>query len=748
MIVSIDIGTSYSSICMLGPDGKAHSVDIGTGTSMFGSKYSLPSAVFVEDNGNVLVGQAAMNSRKRKPQNFRMEFKRNLGENIPILLGNHSFRPEELYTELFRHMKTRAEEVGGELVEKTFLTYPASYRKQRRDKLCAAANAAGLFELELVDEPTAAAMCYCAEGYIKDGQTLLVYDFGGGTFDVSLIRYENGKFELLAEPVGLERCGGMDIDYLIASDMRETIERELPGAWGKLQKNEQRFLRMTSQLNELAVKAKHHLSAASVFEEFLSVDLDDVSYQLTAERFNGMIAPLVGQTIQTCRRALDEAKISPSDVSAVLLVGGTSRIPLVKEMAKKITGKPALCAADLELAVAQGALVYKAPEKSSETLEKYFQKGQEAEKEKLYKDALKWYGKAAEQGHGKSETCIGYLYEKGRGVKKDYKQAFQWYQKAAEHGRAKAARKLGDFYAKGLGTAQDYTKTAEWYQKAANQGSATAALNLGDCYANGNGVEKDDKQAISWYLKATDQNGYASARSKAFYKLGQCYRKGKGVKQDYVQAVQWYRKAIEEGNADAMHALGVCYETGQGVIQDYKLAVQWYRKAADLGISEAMNSLGCCYRSGQGIVRDYDQAIQWFRKAIEAGNTNAMINLGSCYRLGQGIVRDYDQAFQWYRRAVEGGNHMAMNNLGYCYKLGIGVAQDYTQAIQWYRKAIEAGNTNAMNNLGVCYEFGEGVPKSRTKAIEWYRKAAEKGNENGKANLKRLTTGLRSFLGI
>ena len=91
MIVSIDIGTSYSSICMLGPDGKAHSVDIGTGTSMFGSKYSLPSAVFVEDNGNVLVGQAAINSRKRKPQNFRMEFKRNLGENIPILLGNHSF---------------------------------------------------------------------------------------------------------------------------------------------------------------------------------------------------------------------------------------------------------------------------------------------------------------------------------------------------------------------------------------------------------------------------------------------------------------------------------------------------------------------------------------------------------------------------------------------------------------------------------------------------------------------------------
>lgn len=237
MIASIDIGTSYSSICILGPDGKARPVDISTGASMFGSKYSLPSAVFVDEKGDVLVGQAAMNSRKHKPQNFRMEFKRNLGEEIPILLGDRSFRPEELYTELFRHMKARAEKVSDEPIGKVYLTYPASYGEKRREKLRAAAKAAGLFDLELVDEPTAAAMCYCAEGYIKDGQTLLVYDFGGGTFDVSLIRYQSGQFELLSEPAGLERCGGMDIDYLIAQDMREAIEKEIPGSWENLQKN-------------------------------------------------------------------------------------------------------------------------------------------------------------------------------------------------------------------------------------------------------------------------------------------------------------------------------------------------------------------------------------------------------------------------------------------------------------------------------------------------------------------------------
>jgi len=388
MIASIDIGTSYSSICILGPDGRAQPVDIGTGTSMFGSKYSLPSAVFVEDGGNVLVGQAAMNSRRIKPQNFRMEFKRNLGEDIPILLGSRSFKPEELYTELFRHMKSRAEDVGGQ-IEKTYLTYPASYGKRRREKLLSAASAAGLFEIELVDEPTAAAMCYCAEGYVKDGQTLLIYDFGGGTFDVSLTRYQDGAFQLLSEPMGLERCGGMDIDYLIAQDMKAVIDKEVPGAWEELEKSPNRFMRFTSHINELAVRAKHHLSDANRFEEYIEIGMDDVPYELTVERLNEMIAPLVGQTLPLCRRALEESGISPSELSAVLLVGGTSRIPLVREMVRKITGKPALCAADLELAVARGALMYNEYQKREKKRreEQARVKAQQEEAEKARREA-------------------------------------------------------------------------------------------------------------------------------------------------------------------------------------------------------------------------------------------------------------------------------------------------------------------------------------------------------------------------
>ncbi|MCO7137062.1 Hsp70 family protein [[Clostridium] leptum] len=364
MIVGIDIGTSYSSICIMGPDGKAQPVDISTGTSMYGSKYSLPSAVFIEESGNILVGQAAMSSRKVKPQNFHMEFKRDLGQDIPILLGQSKFLPEDLYTELFRHMKTRAEKTYGERIEKAYLTYPASFGNKKKEKILSAAKAAGLFNVELVDEPTAAAMSYCAAGLVEDGQTLLVYDFGGGTFDVSIIRYEDGRFTLLAQPDGLEHCGGIDVDRLIYQDMLGKID---PDTLGEFYKKPLYRMRLESQISELAVKAKHHLSFAESYQEYIELGLDMIPYELTAEKLNEMIAPLVGQTISVCRSILKSAELSVSDLSAILMVGGTSRIPLVQKMVRQFAGKvPVLSSIDLELAVAQGAIGFYNQQKRGE----------------------------------------------------------------------------------------------------------------------------------------------------------------------------------------------------------------------------------------------------------------------------------------------------------------------------------------------------------------------------------------------
>lgn len=531
MIASIDIGTSYSSICILGADGRPQPVDISTGASMFGDKYSLPSAVFVEDGGSIVVGQAAMNSRKHKPQNFHMEFKRNLGEDIPILLGERRFRPEELYTELFRHMKARAEKLTGEFIEKAYLTYPASYGQKRRERLCAAANAAGLFELELVDEPTAAAMCYCAEGYVKDGQILLVYDFGGGTFDVSLIQYKDGTFQLLSEPLGLERCGGMDIDYLIAADMRKAIEQELPGAWGGLQRNSGRFLRFASQISELAVKAKHHLSDANCFEEYIEVGMDDVRYQLTAERFNGMIASLVGDTLQICRRALDEAGVSTPEVSAVLMVGGTSRIPLVQEMARKITGAPALCAANLELIVAQGALTYRQYQKEEKTHQEAEEKARREETEKRARQE-----EAAQAVYDRAMARLDIRQKRDAQEKSPalsaeqcFRDGLQLYQsgqidmglalirRAADLGHGKAAFHLGQHYA-----SKDRAQSVRWYRKAANLGNENAIKQLNKIDETLKAPNSDMEPRLSEKMLC---QGMELERRQDLYEAAQCYRR-------------------------------------------------------------------------------------------------------------------------------------------------------------------------------------------------------------------------------
>lgn len=487
MIVSIDIGTSYSSISMLGPDGKAQSIDIGTGVSMYGDKHSLPSAVFVEEDGRVLLGQDALNNRMRDPKRFRDEFKRNLGESIPIMLGSRSFLPEQLYTEFFCYMKERAEKVSGEPIELAYLTYPAAYGTSKKNKILSAAKAAGLYNVELVDEPTAAAMSYCAAGYIKEGQNLLIYDFGGGTFDAALIRYENGVFTPLASPKGLERCGGIDIDRLIFQNMMSKVDAS---TLEMLRANTLHYMRFVSQLSELAVKCKHQLSSPEVdsFSGYIQVGFDMIPYTLTLDDYNRMIAGKVGQTVQTCRQILEEARLKVEDLGAVLLVGGTSRVRLVREMVEQLAGNvPVYCAADLELAVSQGALNYRNYKQESpipdalanEEPVEMKQKDRDAApvseetvsengNPEIAPEELKQGQQYASAEDAVSEARSGFA----RGWKfagnKDWNAAFRCFSEAAKLGDANAMESLAVCYRQGLGVAKNAELADIWSRKAAD----------------------------------------------------------------------------------------------------------------------------------------------------------------------------------------------------------------------------------------------------------------------------------------
>ena len=244
-------------------------------------------------------------------------------------------------------------------------------------------------------------------------------------------------------------------------------------------------------------------------------------------------------------------------------------------------------------------------------------------------EAVKWYRKAAEQGHADAQFDLGYCYKEGEGVTQDYSEAVKWYRKAAEQGHATAQNNLGYCYEKGHGVPKDYSEAVKWYRKAAEQGNARSQYNLAICYDNGEGVAVNKKEAAKWYCKAAEQG---DARSQ--YNLAICYDKGQGVTQDYSEALKWYRKAAEQGDAAAQRILGVCYEYGQGVPHDYSEAVKWYRKAAEQGHANAQYNLGYCYKYGTGVTKDYSEAVKWFRKAAEQGDEYAKQHLQELQNMG------------------------------------------------------------------------------------------------------------------
>ena len=208
------------------------------------------------------------------------------------------------------------------------------------------------------------------------------------------------------------------------------------------------------------------------------------------------------------------------------------------------------------------------------TAEEAKKKGNEYYDNKIYKEAVKWYRIAADQGNANAQYNLGLMYYNGYGLTKDYVEAVKWYRKAADQGNAKAQHNLGYMYYNGIGVKKDYVEAAKWYRKAAEQGNAKSQHNLGYMYSNGYGVTQDYAEALKWYRKAADQENASSMSS-----IGYLYDKGNGVSQDYSEALKWYQKAAEQGNAMSMNNIGFLYEKGNGVTQNYQTAKEWYQKA-------------------------------------------------------------------------------------------------------------------------------------------------------------------------
>ena len=267
----------------------------------------------------------------------------------------------------------------------------------------------------------------------------------------------------------------------------------------------------------------------------------------------------------------------------------------------------------------------------------------------VYKKAVKWF----DMHKSPRALCsIGMCYLNGKGVVvQDFKEAVKWFYKAAEIGYAEAQCYLGWCYVNGKGVEQDSEQAIGWFKKAAAQGCAKAQYFIGQCYMRASGIIHDRVEALKWFREAA-AHGYATAQ----YILGHFYYNGAEVDQSNEEALKWWRESAANGSDIAQLHLGECYKDGKCVDQNLEEAVKWFHKAANQGNTTAMGQLRLCYKNGLGVKQDDKESVKWENKLCETMNEwteSGQFNL-SLSNIGcDGFEQDYKKAVIWFLKSAE-----------------------------------------------------------------------------------------------
>ena len=345
-IIGIDLGTTNSCVAVF-EGGEPVVIPNPEGAR------TTPSVVAFTKNGERLVGQVAKRQAITNPDHTVSSIKRKMGSDYKVTIDGKSYTPQEISAMILRKMKADAEAYLGQTVDKAVITVPAYFTDAQRQATKDAGKIAGLDVLRIINEPTAAALAYGVDKD-KDGK-IMVFDLGGGTFDVSLLEISDGVFEVLAT-AGNNHLGGDDFDQRIIDWMADSFKAE----HGIDVRGDKMVLQ---RLKEAAEKAKIELSgmtSTNINLPFLTATASGpVHFEttLTRAKFNELTADLVDATMQPTRQVLSDAGLKPSDVDKVLLVGGSTRIPAVQEAVKKFIGKDPFKGINPDECVAIGAAI-------------------------------------------------------------------------------------------------------------------------------------------------------------------------------------------------------------------------------------------------------------------------------------------------------------------------------------------------------------------------------------------------------
>ncbi len=351
-IVGIDFGTTTSLIAVV-REGKPQLIPNERGT------YITPSVVGLSPSGELLVGEPAKNQMIAYPERTVASVKRLMGSERTIVLGDQEFTPQEIAAVILKKLKLDAEQYLGTVVEEAVLSVPAYFTDAQRQAVKDAGEIAGFKVERLINEPTAAALAY---GFREEEtQTILVYDLGGGTFDVSIIRAVEGAFKVLAS-AGNSHLGGDDFDWRIVDFLIDEFFKAEGINLREIPDEEKRRVIM-QRLKDAAEKAKIDLSTlleTTVTIPFIYTDEAEpkhLNVTLTRAQFEDMVKDLVEATKEPINVALEDARLKMEQIDAVILVGGSTRIPLVQKFVQEFTGKEPERKVNPEEAVAMGAAI-------------------------------------------------------------------------------------------------------------------------------------------------------------------------------------------------------------------------------------------------------------------------------------------------------------------------------------------------------------------------------------------------------
>jgi len=370
-IIGIDLGTTNSAMAVM-QSGKPEIIANSEGNR------TTPSVVAVNKNGERLVGQVARRQQVTNSKNTIYEVKRLIGRNfndkevqrdlklmgyeiiksgnsVKVKLADKEYSPEEISAMILAKLKADAESFLGESVSEAVITVPAYFDDSQRQATKDAGKIAGLEVKRIINEPTAAALAYGLDKGSKKDEKIAVYDLGGGTFDVSILELGDGVFEVKSTN-GDTHLGGTDFDRVIINYFADEFKKE-----SGIDISEDKAA--MQRLRDEAEKAKIELSSAQEVDinlPFLTADADGpkhFEHKLTRAKLESLVGELIEKTEDPCLKALKDAKLSASDINAVVLVGGMTRMPAVQEKVKKIFGKEPMKGVNPDEVVAVGAAI-------------------------------------------------------------------------------------------------------------------------------------------------------------------------------------------------------------------------------------------------------------------------------------------------------------------------------------------------------------------------------------------------------